>query len=472
MGRRAGFPGEKGTLSCEKRGKMEDMRADRRSPAPFPDFSPEVVCDVLTFHIVTLFPDFFGSALRAGLMGRAIAAGTIAVDFHDPREFSTDRHRHVDDRPYGGGPGMLMQTAPVAAALRSLERPGRMLAMAPNGRAADQKLMRELSLEGDITLLCGRYEGFDARLYGLFPLESVSVGDIVLNGGETAALAIMEAVSRLVPGFMGREASGDEESFSAGLLEYPHYTRPPVLEGHPVPEILESGDHGAIAAWRRGEALATTLARRPDLLEGAPLTKKDGELLATFTRPSCARSISFCLVHSPVVLAGHRTGMSSVTNLDLHDISRTARTYGMGTFYVATPAADQRALLTGIIRHWERAGVMGHENRLQALRMACPVESVEEAVSRMTESYGEEPFVIATTANWPKKPACVSFRDVRAMARKRPVLILLGTAHGLSPKLVKACGAVLRPVRFMDYNHLSVRSAAAIIADRIIGDFY
>ena len=281
---------------------MEDMRADRRSPAPFPDFFPEVVCDVLTFHIVTLFPDFFGSALQAGLMGRAIAAGIIAVDFHDPREFSTDRHRHVDDRPYGGGPGMLMQTAPVAAALRSLERPGRMLAMAPNGRAADQKLMRELSLEGDITLLCGRYEGFDARLYGLFPLEPVSVGDIVLNGGETAALAIMEAVSRLVPGFMGREASGDEESFSAGLLEYPHYTRPPVLEGHPVPEILESGDHGAIAAWRRGEALATTLARRPDLLEGAPLTKKDGELLATFTRPSCARSISFCLVHSPAPL--------------------------------------------------------------------------------------------------------------------------------------------------------------------------
>lgn len=427
---------------------------------------------MLTFHIVTLFPDFFSSALQAGLMGKALAAGIIAVDFHDPRSFATDRHRHVDDRPYGGGPGMLMQTAPVAAALRSIETPGRMLSMAPNGRAADQKLMRSLAKGQDITILCGRYEGFDARLYELFPLEPVSVGDIVLNGGETAALAVMEAVSRLVPGFMGKEASGDDESFSAGLLEYPQYTRPPVLEGRPVPEILESGNHGAIAAWRRGEALATTLARRPDLLEGAPLVKSDGETLSELSHASCARSISFCLVHAPVVLEGHRTGMASVTNLDLHDISRIARTYAMGTFYVATPAEDQRALLGGIIRHWERAGVKGHENRLQALRMACPVASVEEAAARMKHIYGMEPFVVATTANWPKKPASVTFRDVRAIARKRPVLILLGTSHGLAPKLVRACDAVLRPIRFMDYNHLSVRSAAAVIADRIIGDFY
>lgn len=232
------------------------------------------------FHIVSLFPELFSSFLSQGLMERALKKGLVSVDIVDPRQWSTDRHRHVDDRPYGGGPGMVIGLEPLVGALRSLPAPGRMLAMAPNGRPATQKLVRSLAREEDITLVCGRYEGFDARVYDLFPLEPVCVGDIVLNGGEVAALALVEAVSRLVPGFMGKEASGDEESFSAGLLEYPHYTRPEVYEGLDVPQVLLEGDHARIAAWRRELALETTLARRPDLLEGVPLDLGDARVLA------------------------------------------------------------------------------------------------------------------------------------------------------------------------------------------------
>ena len=155
-----------------------------------------------------------------------------------------------------------------------------------------QRMARQWAGEEDLTLVCGRYEGLDQRLFSLFPLEAVSLGDVVLNGGEVAALALMEAVARLTPGFMGKESSGDEESFSAGLLEYPHYTRPEILEGMPVPEILRSGDHGRIARWRREMSLRTTLAVRPDMLDSAPLGREDALMLAEIPRERPGRNLS------------------------------------------------------------------------------------------------------------------------------------------------------------------------------------
>ena len=257
---------------------------------------------MLRFHLVSLFPEFFRTPLETALLGRAREAGIVDFSFHDPRSFSTSRHHHVDDRPYGGGPGMVMQGEPVAAALRSIEKPGRMILLAPSGRPLNDALARELAREEDLTLICGRYEGLDARLLDIFPLEPVSVGEAVLNGGETAALAVIESVARLVPGFMGKEESGDDESFSNGLLEYPHYTRPEVLEGREVPEVLRGGDHGAVARWRRQQSLATTLRVRPDLLDSAPLVAEDARHLATLPRTRAGRNLSFCLVHYPVLL--------------------------------------------------------------------------------------------------------------------------------------------------------------------------
>ena len=319
---------------------------------------------MLRFHLVSLFPEFFRSPLETALLGRAREAGIVDFSFHDPRSFSTSRHHHVDDRPYGGGPGMVMQGEPVAAALRSIEKPGRMILLAPSGRPLNDALARELALEEDLTLICGRYEGLDARLLDIFPLEPVSVGEAVLNGGETAALAVIESVARLVPGFMGKEESGDDESFSNGLLEYPPYTRPEVREGREVPEVLRGGDHGAVARWRRQQSLATTLRVRPDLLDSAPLVAEDARHLATLPRTRAGRNLSFCLVHYPVLLGRKNSGVSSLTNLDIHDIARISRSYAMGPFYAVTPLEDQQRLLQAIVRHWTQgAGSRGNPDR-------------------------------------------------------------------------------------------------------------
>ena len=432
------------------------------------------------FHIVTLFPAFFESPLSTALMGRAREAGIVDCSFHDPRQFSTDKHHRVDDRPYGGGPGMVMQGEPLARALRSIERPGRMLFMAPGGRPLTQDMVRELAREDDLTIVCGRYEGIDARLLQLFPLEPVSVGDIVLNGGESAAISVLEAVSRLMPGFMGKEESGDDESFSHGLLEYPHYTRPENFEGLPVPEVLQSGDHARIANWRRQESVRATLRMRPEMLNEAPLYREDVQTLADTPRERPGRNLSFCLVHYPVSLGPKKTGASSLTNLDIHDIARISRSYAMGFFYPVTPLCDQLRVLEEILRHWTRGpGGVGNADRAQALGLVQPATSLEEAVAHMTAQHGTRPRLVASSAVWPAKGKAsqpgrmpMTPRDVRRWCDQGPVMLCLGTAQGLAPEVLEQCEGTLRPVRFLGYNHLSVRSAAAILADRILGDYY
>lgn len=432
------------------------------------------------FHLVTLFPEFFESPLSTALMGRAREAGIVECSFHDPRQFSTDKHRHVDDRPYGGGPGMVMQGEPLARALRSIERPGRMLFMAPGGRPLTQDMVCDLAHEEDLTIVCGRYEGIDARLLQLFPLEPVSVGDIVLNGGESAALSVLEAVARLMPGFMGKEESGDDESFSHGLLEYPHYTRPESLEGLSVPEVLQSGDHARIAQWRRQESVRATLRMRPEMLNEAPLYREDVQTLAETPRDRPGRNLSFCLVHYPVSLGPKKIGASSLTNLDIHDIARISRSYAMGSFYPVTPLRDQLRVLEEILRHWTRGpGGTGNADRAQALGLVQPATSLEEAVAHMTAQHGTRPRLVASSAVWPAKGKAsqpgrmpMTPRDVRRWCDQGPVMLCLGTAQGLAPEVLEQCEGTLRPVRFLGYNHLSVRSAAAILADRILGDYY
>ncbi|MBQ9405397.1 MAG: tRNA (guanosine(37)-N1)-methyltransferase TrmD [Desulfovibrio sp.] len=428
------------------------------------------------FHIVTLFPEFFVSPLATGLMGRALKAGIVQCSFHNPRDYSADRHHHVDDSPYGGGPGMVMQAAPLADALRAIDRPGRMLLLSPVGRPLTQAVACELALAEDITLICGRYEGIDARLTHIFPLEALSVGDVVLNGGEAAALCVLEAVARLMPGFMGKQESGEDESFATGLLEYPHFTRPEIWEGLPVPETLRSGDHQRIRRWRREQALQTTLRLRPEMLDNAPLSREDALFLAKIPRERPGRNLSFCLTHYPVMLEAKKSGASSLTNLDIHDISRISRSYGMGEFYVATPLGDQLKILEDIVRHWTRgSGGSSHEDRAQALGLVRPVSSLEEAAEGMARQHGVRPTLIASSAVWPSKASRLPLltpKDVRCRCRQGPVLLCLGTARGLAPEALEQCEAILRPIRYLGYNHLSVRSAAAILADRILGDYF
>lgn len=427
------------------------------------------------FSIVSLFPDFFVSPLSVSLMGKAQATGLVTFSYHDPRDHADNRHRHVDDRPYGGGPGMVIQAGPMAKCLRTIERPGRILLMSPGGRRFDQKLAVELAQEDRLTIVCGRYEGLDTRISEIFGLEPVCVGDAVLNGGESAALAVIEAVSRLLPGFMGCEESGNDESFSNSLLEYPHYTRPENFEGLPVPEILQSGDHAKIATWRRQQALAATLARRPELLEEAALDGRDAAHLASLPLRRISHNLSFCLVHNPVLLEGKKTGTSSLTNLDIHDIARISRSYGMGPFYVVSPLEDQLELLQSLLRHWlSGPGGKSNPDRANALSLVRAARTLDEAIADFASHAGMQPTVLASSASWPlekKAVAPLTPLAVRQICRQRPVMICLGTARGLARQALRQCDGLLRPLRYLGYNHLSVRSAAAILADRILGDY-
>ena len=486
-------------------------------------------------HIITLFPEFFDGPLNCGLMARAQAAGIIRFSFHNPRDAAVDRHKSVDDRPYGGGPGMVMLPLPVHEQLRALgytpgggASPGRLVLLTPGGKPFTQAMAAELAAfsvkssrqwdfqaqaAGDetgsgvktglqpetggehldngfrqeqnpsdnssatepvLTLICGRYEGLDARIEEIYPVESVSVGDFVLNGGETGALCLIEAVARLLPGFMGHDESGEEESFSAGLLEYPQYTRPEVFEGVSVPAALLTGDHGRIARWRRHASLARTLAFRPDLFDLVCLDGDDRAFLKSLRLERPGRNLFCALVHYPVLDKAQNSVAVSLTNLDIHDIARSSCAYGLGGYYVLTPIRDQRNLLESILHHWTQGpGSRSNPDRNAALELVRGLESVEEAIGDITERCGRAPFVLGTTARADTgKLSSLPFPKIAEKLRECPVLLLLGTGHGLSPAVHELCDAFAPPLRWQgSYNHLSVRSALAIMLDRILGDW-
>ena len=217
--------------------------------------------------VLTLYPDIFPGPLGLSLAGRALAEGRWSLDAVSIRDFARDRHRTVDGTPAGGGAGMVLRADVVAAAVDSVADARPVLAMTPRGRPLTQARVRELAAGPGVVLLCGRFEGFDERLFEARGVEEVSIGDYVLSGGEMAALVLLDACVRLLPGVMGAAESGDEESFESGLLEYPHYTRPVTWEGRTIPEVLRSGDHAKVAAWRQAKAESDTRLRRPDLWE-------------------------------------------------------------------------------------------------------------------------------------------------------------------------------------------------------------
>jgi tRNA (guanine37-N1)-methyltransferase len=229
----------------------------------------------MRIDVVTIFPEVFPGPLEAGVIGRGRMRGLLDVVVWDLRDFTDDRHRTVDEPPYGGGAGMVMKAEPFLRAAGAIRRaspaPGPVLLTSPQGRRFTQAWARALAAVPQLTVLCGRYEGVDERVAAILGADEVSVGDYVLSGGELPAMVIVEAVGRLVAGVVGEEASVREDSFSEGLLDHPHYTRPADLDGHPVPEVLLSGHHEEIRRWRRREALRRTLARRPDLLDEAAL---------------------------------------------------------------------------------------------------------------------------------------------------------------------------------------------------------
>ncbi len=247
---------------------------------------------MIRFDVVTLFPEMFAAVAGSGITGRALEAGLWSLTTWNPRDFTTDRYRTVDDRPYGGGPGMVMLAEPLERTLDAVKTAGggRVVYLSPQGRKLDHRGVMELMQERALTLLCGRYEGVDERLLAQRVDEEVSIGDFVLSGGELAAMVLMDAVVRQLPGAVGDSASVVEESFADGLLDCPQYTRPESYRGERVPEVLLSGHHENIRRWRLKQALGRTWLRRPELLEVRRLSDEERKLLEEFRQESGAKS--------------------------------------------------------------------------------------------------------------------------------------------------------------------------------------
>jgi tRNA (guanine37-N1)-methyltransferase len=236
--------------------------------------------DSMHFDVFTLFPDMFQGPFTESILKRAQERGLLSIALHDIRAVATDKHHIVDDYPYGGGAGLVMKPEPIFAAIEAVYVSGPIILLTPQGRLFDQQIARTLAQEQRVTLLCGHYEGIDERVRQHLVTDEISIGDYVLTGGELAAMVVVDAVSRLIPGVLGADASLQEESHSGNLLEYPHYTRPPEFRGWRVPDILLSGHHAQIARWRRKESLRRTRQRRPDLFEKVELSSKlDKQLL-------------------------------------------------------------------------------------------------------------------------------------------------------------------------------------------------
>jgi len=242
----------------------------------------------MRIDVVTLFPGMFKVLTDYGVTGRAIARGVMDLGYWNPRDYSQDVHRTVDDRPYGGGPGMVLMIGPLREAIRKArhagDTPARVIYLSPQGRRLDQKGLRELASRERIVLVCGRYEGVDERLISAEVDEEWSIGDYVLSGGELAAMVVIDGITRLLPEALGHADSAEQDSFVEGLLDHPHYTRPEDVDGMRVPPVLLSGDHNAIRRWREKQALGRTWLRRPDLLEQLELDMEQQQLLAEFIR--------------------------------------------------------------------------------------------------------------------------------------------------------------------------------------------
>jgi tRNA (guanine37-N1)-methyltransferase len=339
--------------------------------------------------------------------------------------------------------------------------------LSPSGKPLTQARIRELAKRDHLVLVCGRYEGVDQRVIDTAIDEELSIGDYVLSGGELGALVIIDAVSRFVPGVLGEATSVDDESFSAGLLEYPQYTRPPELDGKPVPAVLQSGNHAAIASWRRQMAMQRTASRRPDLWRKFRPSRADDKLIA----PLRART-HLALVHHPVV---DRTGAvitTSLTNFDIHDLARSSMTFGLAGYHIVTPITSQREKAEHIAKLWIE-DAQG-EHRATALRLVRVAESLEAVIAALGAEHGGPPRVVATSARLGSFPG-IPRRDssellAEATLDPAPLLLLLGTGWGLAEALIPSVSRVLAPIEGgSDWNHLSVRSAGAVILDRLFG---
>lgn len=416
---------------------------------------------MMRFDVLTIFPSLFDSFLNESLLEKAISKGIVDLKLHDIRKWSENKHRKVDDEPFGGGAGMVMTPQPIADAIEELkkEKPAvtKTILMSPRGKPFTQKKAKELAACERLILVCGRYEGVDERISQNYVDEEISIGDFVINGGEVAAMAVVEAVFRLLPGAIGSPESLERESFDDSLLEAAQYTRPENFRGEMVPKVLLSGHHKNIEKWRLENSREKTRNVRPDLLAKGRV------------KPEKVK-YSLALVHHPVADKAGNEMVSSITSIDVHDFARLGKTYGASKVYIVTPVEDQFRLVERIRGYWsEIEGLREIDpKRGAALGLIEVVSSVDEIIEKCHKNGSKKVKLLATSARESETISAPEWHERTGEADEW--IILFGTSYGLGKSLMEKADYCLAPICGpTDFNHLPVRGASAIIINSLFG---
>jgi len=427
----------------------------------------------MRISIVTLFPSLYDPFLNTSLVHRAIEAGHVAFSVENLFNYCAPKER-IDSPTFGHSAGMLIKPEVIQKAIEQQEAvhgSSHKIFFSPHGKKLDQALLKKLVKnfqdKKHIMLLPARYEGMDARVEDCYADELISIGDYVLMGGDLPAMVLIEGLLRLIPGVIGKQESVEEESFSGPFVDHPEFTAPVEWKGCQVPEVIRSGNHAEIVAWRRKAAAGRTVFHHFEWLRSHVIKKEDIALASSFTPHHYV-----ILMHSQVMLEQGREGTSSVTSLDIHDIARSAATYGIKKYFIVTPLADQQKIVRKLLEFWQtEVGAEYNPQRFEALKSVMLVSTIDEAMHEIEQQEAKKPLLIATSAKQHENvPSITYFDQEKVWEPRRPVVFIFGTARGLAPSLIEKCDFLLGPLKgFSTFNHLSVRSAAAIIFDRWFG---
>lgn len=422
---------------------------------------------------LTLFPALYEPFVSTSLIARAVESGLISLSIENLFSFVGPKKR-IDSPSYGPGSGMLLKPEVIEQAITLQEQkhgPSYKIFFSPQGKKLDQPLLRELAQifqkKQHILLIPARYEGMDARVEDEYADCLLSIGDYVLMGGDLPAMVFMEGLLRLIPGVVGKEESVHEDSFSGAFVDYPEYTSPVQWKGREVPDIVRSGNHEALRQWRKDEAAKLSVTHHFDWVRSHISTNEDTQRAARFIPAHYV-----FLMHDQVIVEEHREGTSSLTSLDIHDIARSAATYGIKNYFIITPLLDQQKIAKKLLNFWQtEAGIEYNPHRHQALAKVRLVSSLDEALAEIERIESKKTVLVGTSAKaYGEIPQLTYYDQEKVWSLERPVAIILGTARGLAPSVLNRCDYILGPVKgFSAFNHLSVRSAAAIILDRWLG---
>ena len=427
----------------------------------------------MIFNVLTVFRELYMSPLKYGIVSKAIKTKKIKINLYSYGDFLKEKER-IDDSQYGGDSGMVITYDKASRAIDKIKENNpetTIVFLSPKGKLLNNKLAIELSKKRNITLVSGRYEGFDQRLIDNYADLELSIGDYILSGGDISALAVIDSVSRMIDGVVGKRESVIKETFQNSLLKNSVYTRPVSFKKNRVPKVLSSGNHKKINEFNRSSSLNLTLNRREDLLEKANINIQERDELKKIKVKNNNSNIYLALVHYPIQNKKGEIIKTSLTNLDIQDIARSCKTYGIKKYYITHPVKEQRKLAESVINYWEDSEINRTENtKHDAIKLIEVTKSIKDAIKSIRLIHNKKPKIVATDArimhnmvNYPELKETIELED-------SPFLILFGTGWGLTKEVLQNADYILKPVGGYDnYNHLSVRSAVAIILDRLFG---